>query len=1206
MKCQGTGEGDADEAFLHLYRYTSMLSSTARLNDSTEPIASSELSTCSDAVLTALCQLGPCQTGTSRALLSLFDTTHQYIVAEAMPFMPLLPSLPSDGCPAPLWLCGTAIPRSFGVCEATVVGDKMDGSSTADLDLPLTLSDDLTTDAQFCTKPYRQMGGKGRFYAAVPLRTRRGINIGVYCVLDERPGRPWTDAYTACLRDVSRTIMRHLESRRLDHLHRRNERMNRGLGSFVEGEATLSGWRFSPYAAAYEQDESIEGVLNSRQQSLGLFPDHGAPRDDASTPCTPNNGESLPRDSYFTMPPPAPKRHDKGHDKDVVFSRAANIIRESVEVEGCVFFRPKLSFRATQNSQTARAGYKAWSGSTSSSSSGGGEARPDPEARNCSVLGFSTSDLSSINSALDSMPGASMAEDFLATLLRRYPQGAVFNFDADGELLSSDSLSGEEDFDSFATVSLKRAELALKPVAPPSSTPPPSGVKQQHRKSRTKRSRGQVAKTLREAFPDARGVVFSPVWDSRKDSWCAGVFAYTNLARRSFTSQGDLSYLRAFCAVVASEIHRVDIVSADQAKADALGAVSHELRSPLHGVLLSAELMHDTNLDVYQKNLAHTIETCSRTLLDTIDHLLDYSQINDFSKRATKTGRTSRSASGSQEEGQFGKKSLFSHVRLDGIVEEVVESVFAGFNFQHKSLNQVQRSSLAGDIAANQRLDTAQALEQLRSPKGGDERILGFGQVSVLLSIDSRCQWAYHVHVGAIRRIIMNLFGNALKYTAAGTITVSLSQETAIIRRRKRHVVKLTVRDTGRGMSTSFIDTGLFRPFSQEDSIAPGTGLGLSLVKKITSQLRGQISVDSHVGMGTTVSVILPLERAELPSEIRASCSNEDQEFDDLLRDLKSLRVRIVTTDHPGDSILSAANLSLHEICRDWLQMEIVSTEGSSGSSPDIVLWSHDASIKLLGTIEELAKYPNVVICPNFTSAFQRNANSASFSGVRLLEFVSQPIGPRKLAKVLLTAYRRWVGSSYNFGPRAVDMSLEATRPRTTGDVIGFSQSDGLATSTTPTDQTGGSLSVQTSTPDSSVGGVADETASSTHCLLVDDNEINIKILVAIMKKLGIDYRVARDGSEVVRIFTENPRLFRCILMDISMPVMDGFEATRLIRAFESQEDLCPVSIFALSGLSSNEAHREALESGMDVFLTKPVKLTSLRELLESKDLISG
>jgi CheY-like chemotaxis protein len=121
--------------------------------------------------------------------------------------------------------------------------------------------------------------------------------------------------------------------------------------------------------------------------------------------------------------------------------------------------------------------------------------------------------------------------------------------------------------------------------------------------------------------------------------------------------------------------------------------------------------------------------------------------------------------------------------------------------------------------------------------------------------------------------------------------------------------------------------------------------------------------------------------------------------------------------------------------------------------------------------------------------------------------------------------------------------------------------------------------------------------------LLVDDNPINLKVLFAYMKKLGCDFESATNGQEAVDAYKANPQQFSGVLMDISMPVMDGLEATRLIRAYEREGQLAAVPVLALTGLASESACQEALKSGVDVFLTKPMRFNALSDVLESMNI---
>ncbi|KAL6814504.1 hypothetical protein J3E69DRAFT_111065 [Trichoderma sp. SZMC 28015] len=124
--------------------------------------------------------------------------------------------------------------------------------------------------------------------------------------------------------------------------------------------------------------------------------------------------------------------------------------------------------------------------------------------------------------------------------------------------------------------------------------------------------------------------------------------------------------------------------------------------------------------------------------------------------------------------------------------------------------------------------------------------------------------------------------------------------------------------------------------------------------------------------------------------------------------------------------------------------------------------------------------------------------------------------------------------------------------------------------------------------------------------LLVDSDPANLKGLSVYMIRHNVGFSAAENGRKAVEFFFADPGKYACILMSTSMPVMDGFEATRQIRAYEAQMGLTPVLIIALSVFTTEDVQQEALESGMNVFLTQPVNPGLLGNLLESRGVLNG
>ncbi|KAI0966136.1 hypothetical protein F4678DRAFT_301348 [Xylaria arbuscula] len=1195
-----------------------------------DPTSTVKLATTADPILTALAQLGVCRTGASRAFISLFDRSHQYVIAETTRVSSLRAD-PSNYADTrdPFWIRGTAIPRSNGICQKFLNTVKHI-ESNGDIELPVDIIADIREEPHVSEDDCVLLGFPARGYVGVPIRSRKGVDFGEYCVVTEQPIKEgdWSDANSRLLREISQSILDHLLSKVSQVESKRAEKKTQGIAAFVE-ERLTSMQHTSTHEKNFE-NPFTKDILNNKNRakpysengspkSMRTYPQSGPVIENSGKPLSPEkqipensrtNREEL-SDVKARQTANSPRKNSASIEEDpltVVFSKAASIIRESISADGVVFFDATVGPFNSSSSQYTGSDVSMGSSDEESwdsdNTSGSSSMYREPH-----VIASSTLEQPSVNKETQSPDKKRITVKALSALLRRYSRGAIFDLDEHGKLQPS---TGDE-----------------------STEPPASGPRGAPKltKRRTLSFIGNLGSEVSRAFPGVRSAAFIPVWDQVRKRWRAGCFAYTFDRSRIFTIQGDISYLLAFSTLAMAEIASLETRLASQAQSDVLGSLSHELRSPLHGIILGVEFLSDTSLNVFQGNLLHILETCGRTLSDTIDHLLYYAKVNNF----IPSGETRDSrARGLRKEMnctlQAGMKSITTPVRLDVLLEEVTESIFAGFNFQRLSIGQLERNQRKShaDTYAIRRSDTFQATEDLEHwlEDGGD---LSAGSMHVVidLAIDSKCSHYYYAISGAIRRIVMNLFGNALKFTSSGSIRVALSQELVRSRRARNNDTrwaKIVVTDTGKGITEDFLRNHLFQEFFQEDNINPGLGLGLCVVKKIVSSMKGRISIKSQVGVGTTATVLLPLQPINHPTNPTDTSGVDLDQYMKQKRQLKGLRVCFVGFDAPlglPDHDNQPDNYpSIWNICREDLAMEVVLTTQAANLAPDIVLCEETALYDTFVARDVLSRTPLVVVCPNAISAYRLSVDPRYHDSSAITEFISQPTGPRKLAKVLMAALQRWVerqdqadqlDSTAPLSLRRVSSkSHDAFEAPVYGkdmfnilNVTGSGQFEAPAMDKPRPRHRSLSISPRSSPkPPTCPRPPSPERREPQKFLLVEDNAINMRILCAYMKKLGRSYATAQDGQVAVDKYLAKPGHFNCLLMDINMPRLDGLQATRKIREFEVANHLEPSAIIALSGLASADVQKEALESGIDLFLTKPVKLQEISQILKSRGLM--
>lgn len=587
--------------------------------EAAKPIPSAVLSSAPDPGLTAFAQLGLYRLDGSRALVSLFDRKNQHIVAEALRATPL--GIDEEQLDL-LWLCGTAVPRATSICEHVLAGPAtsltIPGNATgyAPSDLPVSVVLDLDLDQRFCDIKDAQK----RFYIGVPIRSPAGINIGVYCIFDDKPRHHVSPVEIRFIRDMSRTIMDYLEAKRSHECYRREERMVRGLGSFVEGKATLSNWSQSSNPSSFQDlPGAQEGSLNKRLRGTDRRAQRSAiaasrareSTDDTTASATERpRGTTTKTNSTSGHKPRLSSTDVLQKDVESVFSKASNIIRESIEVAGVVYHDASIrTFGGLIGQEISSPSVLGKPSSDESSSDEIPSSHTEDSAAEgtcCKVLGFSTSQSSSVNGDEANSPLTTLPEKFLHYLLQRYPHGKIYNMEADVVPLSDHAASD-------LSLSFRRKGSGMHVSI--NSRAAVNGESGEPKRRQT------ITSLLARLFPGARSVAFVPLWDSQRNRWFAGSFVWTRTPTRIFTPENELSYLKVYGLTIMAEVTRLHIKAADKTKMDVLGSISHELRSPLHGVVGAAELLRQTQLDVPQEKILRTIQISSRTLLDTIDHV---------------------------------------------------------------------------------------------------------------------------------------------------------------------------------------------------------------------------------------------------------------------------------------------------------------------------------------------------------------------------------------------------------------------------------------------------------------------------------------------------------------------------------------------------------------------------------------------------------
>jgi two-component system, sensor histidine kinase and response regulator len=393
-----------------------------------------------------------------------------------------------------------------------------------------------------------------------------------------------------------------------------------------------------------------------------------------------------------------------------------------------------------------------------------------------------------------------------------------------------------------------------------------------------------------------------------------------------------------------------------------------------------------------------------------------------------------------------------------------------------------------------------------------------------------------------LRQVVVNLVGNAIKFTERGEVVLDVRLESQTSGEAELHFV---VRDTGIGIPPDKLGQ-IFEPFSQADSSTTrmfgGSGLGLAIAKRLVEMMGGHLWGESQLGHGSQFHFTARFPRAD-----RAAAPRTVQPAVVCGR-----RVLIVDDNRTN-------RLILDEMLRNW------------GMEPTAVAGVGEAMAKMRQAHETNCPYDLVLT----------DVNMPEQDGFDLAEQLRQDPRFTRTVIIMLTS-----------GGRPGDVARYETLGVSAYLLKPIQQSELF-------DAIGTALGVLVSDDDRVVASAPEALGDlgSLRILLAEDSIVNQKLAVALLEKHGHQVVVANNGKEAVAALDGQD--FDLVLMDVQMPEMDGFEATAVIRAKEQQTG-GHIPIVAMTARAMKGDRQQCLEAGMDDYVSKPVRRQQLFEAIQN------
>ena len=588
-----------------------------------------------------------------------------------------------------------------------------------------------------------------------------------------------------------------------------------------------------------------------------------------------------------------------------------------------------------------------------------------------------------------------------------------------------------------------------------------------------------IQQTLRENkvfYKDALTVI--PVF-AAGNLW-GFVCIHDDSLQRKWT-KAELSILESFSGTLGAAIDRIQMEqqknnaeAASIAKSEFMANISHELRTPMNGIIGFTDLLLTSQLTRMQRDYLKNVSKSAYNLLNIINDILDFSRLE--------AGRLLIDSS------TFG---------LGELIEEAADIL--SIKAQEKGLELVCNTDIG-----------------LPSRFSGDEM--------------------------RIRQILINLIGNAIKFTAQGEVSVTARMTEPFYEKEgKKWVgVDISVKDTGIGISAGKLDK-IFESFTQVDSSTTrhfgGTGLGLTISRRLAELMGGDVVVTSQLGKGSAFTLHLPLEIID------------DRPRNDLVR--KGLLRNVLIVDDNATNcefLLGVFNyLTIPATaCYSGAEaLSLIARANAAGQPFDLILTDHQMpgmdGMQLVQEIRTALGTPDQPVVM-MLSSLEKNNFLPLAESIGIHKFLSKPV---KLSELLGLLSRVFEGTGGGKEPTPAAPKIKKYTHR---DKV----------------------------------------------LVAEDNELNMELIAEILNRMGLDVIRAGNGEEVIAKLLEHAPAM--VLMDLNMPVMDGYAATAQIR--KSPSPYCDVPVIALTADAMKEDKERCLRLGMDDFISKPFRIDELTTVM--------